>query len=306
MNRTAKTSISRFIRLTTQILFSKLAPSYSDSTRIQLRLPTTFAPSFLPVSMHVLTLLVIHSSFTPQLSSIPLHNLPSLYPRKKTNTCQLSTFSMPAPERLTVTEDSKLYNHRWAPLKSLLRTTDPPRMLLHVILPLACIMPPYFRFAFSLLTVILLISLRKLKPSGENTYALPQHLPTVCICAGHVVSPIAVEEWPCSLKLSLPIFSGIRSQQFCALFHCIKAPLSTRIIPGQMHAFISPILKHTPFLSPYLPILLPYFKSKSDGRGVLYSAPSHHILPPPPPLPHLVGCDLLDASPVYPTMSSLL
>ena len=91
-----KTSISRFIRLTTQILFSQLAPSYSDSTRIQLRLPTTFAPSFLPVSMHVLTLLVIHSLFTHNCPQFPCTIFPPYIHWKQTNK-QTPANSPPSP-----------------------------------------------------------------------------------------------------------------------------------------------------------------------------------------------------------------
>ena len=63
---------------------------------------------------------------------------------------------------------------------------------------------------------------------------------------------------------------------------------------------------HT-LLSPYLPILLLYFKTNLWwARGVLYSAPSHHITAPLHPRCHLDGSDLLDASPLYPAMSYLL
>ena len=63
---------------------------------------------------------------------------------------------------------------------------------------------------------------------------------------------------------------------------------------------------HT-LLSPYLPILLLYFKTNLWwARGVLYSAPSHHITAPLHPRCHLDGSDFLDASPLYPAMSYIL
>ena len=118
----------------------------------------------------------------------------------------------------------------------------------------------------------------------------------VCIRAGPVSSAIAVGEWPCSTEAQpFPPFQEYGPSNFVlSSLHHQSFPFH-RIIPGQIHDFISPILKHThththTLLSPYLPILLPYFKTNLWwAREFCILLPlTTSLLPPPLSGRHLV------------------
>ena len=151
---------------------------------------------------------------------------------------------MPAPERLTVTEDSNCTTTDGLTLKSLLGTTDttqnPTTYYSFTCLDNSSILS--LPLSHSQL-MILLVSLRKLKLSGENTYAFSQHLPTCEICAGPVSSPIAVEEWPRSTEAHpFPSFQEYGPSNFVlSSLHHQSFPFH-RIIPGWIHAFAAAML----------------------------------------------------------------
>ena len=156
-----------------------------------------------------------------------------------------------------------------------------------MILSLACIAPPYFRFPLShSQLMILLISLRKLKPSGENTYTFSQHLPTClhlcwsCLlsyCCGGMAMLTEAHPFPSFQEYgpSNSVLSSLHHQSFP--FH--------RIIPGRMHAFISPILKHTHPFEPISAHFTSVLQNKSlmgEGSSIFCSLSPHRCLPPPP------------------------
>ena len=138
----------------------------------------------------------------------------------------------------------------------------------------------------------LLISLRKLKSSGENMYAFSQHLPAclhpcwpclLCYCCGGM----AMLHW----SPSLPTFSGIWSQQFCALF---LAP--SKLPFPQNHSWPNTWFyfshteththtrthAHTHFWAHICPFYFRTLKQISGGQGSsVFCSLSPHRCPPP-------------------------
>lgn len=191
----------------------------------QVRDPTTFSPSLFPVPTHVLTLLTIRylHSLAVIVSSLERSSLHDIHWKKHPPTlCLLHAKTWEADHDWRL----KLYNHRCAHFKVIISNPREPlvplRILQYFILSPAWITPSHFLLPLSRSQLmILLISLRKLKPWGENMYAFSQHLPTcLYLCWCPVFSLSFHCGWMATLHLSpsLPIYSGTWFQQFSALF----------------------------------------------------------------------------------------
>lgn len=210
-------------------------------------------------SSQVLTSLSTHLFIRWQSSSITLHNLYNTHQKKNPAN---STFSKPAPERLTNWR-LNLQDHRQAHLKFIINNLREPRILPHFVLSLVWITPSHFLLPLSRSQmIILLISLRKLKQSEENMHPLSPNLPTCMYpCQCPVFSTFIDELSMLHLSPSIPTCSEMWFLKLPTLFPVPKFFFLQNHSQENTRLYFSHIKTNKNTLSTlYLPISPLHFK----------------------------------------------
>ena len=264
--------------------------------------------------MHILTLLMIHylCSLTIVLSSPAQSSLHISTGKKQTHTCQLSAFSMPAPERLTVTADSNYTPIDGFTLKSLLGPTDNPQS-------------PTTYYSFTCLDNCSIFSLPPFSLSADDPSYFTEktevfrweHICLLTTSPSLSASVLALSPllllWGNGHAPLKPIpshlFRNMVPAILCSLPCTIKASLSTESFLAKYMILFLPYWNthtHTHFWAHICPFYFRTLKQISGGQGTsVFCSLSPHRCPPTPVRPPLSG-DLLDASPLYAAMSYLL